>query len=1067
MSYKLNHNIVFDDLYNNDGLNKLDTAFIQKLYYQNNELYITLQQARSSSTGFDASTLMITLAPYVNQFIAELFQINEDVTSQIQAQQALNRIFDFKRNIIQKRILPKYKNFTGLKPPLTFVHVDDLQFIDHYENATDNNDVRTLVEYNHYIAWRCLDNEGQSCQPRSSLFEIPKPVDYDQLFDYEQSGDIIKTRSPRLRNGFALTDDGPVTDHSADHVHYCLKCHNTNKDSCSTGLNDVHGMARVNPLGSKLQGCPLEQKISEMNTVMQQGYMIAALGIIAVDNPMVAATGYRICNDCEQACIFQKQTPVNVPSIETKILQNVLNLPWGFEIYSLLTRWNPFNFHQPLPLSFTPFHVLVVGAGPAGFTLAHYLLRQGHGCTVIDGLKIEPLPLSLVGISANDQSKTFEPIINISTLMQPLDERVIDGFGGVAEYGITARWNKNYLKIIRIILARQVQFHLYGQVRFGGTLTLSTARKLGFDHVALCTGAGKPSFPQIPNLYAQGVRAASDFLMALQLTGADRPTSSTPLQIRLPIYVLGGGLTAIDTATESLAYYALQVLKFATAYDQACTLHGHAYVEDYINTKWTADECTIAQEFLHHGRLLQTEQAQALQEQRQPRFAEYIQQWGGVTVLYRQRMQQSPAYRLNAHEIDQALKQGVWFREQSNLQSVKIDHNDVLTHITIANDEQPLPCRTLLIAVGTQPNTYCGREHPQDIVMHDDLFVPEDDNPQSLSPFIKNSVADHYVSAFGDVDPRYAGSVVKAMASAKNGYPYIDHVLRNKAPDGNTKLCNQNLTSLLSSHMVAHEDLTPHLVKVIIRSPLAAQAYQPGQFFRLHYFNFQGLHQQPSRGLAVTPIDVQRDHGLITFVLSTRGPGQNFFKFCKIGDVVSLMGPTGCPSPIPIQQTVIVRAQGFHTLLMIPIINAMLAAGCKIYLQANGDDQFTALIPTHHQLHKIQTHDDVIEILPVVDHVLVMGSGPFMQEQQVFFQQQRNLLKPDCQIQTSINSPMHCMLKEICAQCIQLHRDEYGAESIIYSCAQQDQPLMSLDFTMLRNRLNQNSVIEKMAQFIK
>ena len=64
---------------------------------------------------------------------------------------------------------------------------------------------------------------------------------------------------------------------------------------------------------------------------------------------MVAATGHRICNDCMKSCIYQKQDPVDIPQVETRTLRDVLALPWGFEIYSLLTRWNPLNLRQPLP----------------------------------------------------------------------------------------------------------------------------------------------------------------------------------------------------------------------------------------------------------------------------------------------------------------------------------------------------------------------------------------------------------------------------------------------------------------------------------------------------------------------------------------------------------------------------------------------------------------------------------------------------------------------------------------------------------------------------------------------
>ena len=112
---------------------------------------------------------------------------------------------------------------------------------------------------------------------------------------------------------------------------------------------------------------------------------------------MCPGTGHRICNDCMRGCIYQKTEPVNIPQIETNVLTDVLFMPWGFEIYSFLTRWNPLNIQRPYTLPYNGKNVLVVGMGPAGYTLAYYLLNEGFSVVGIDALKIEPLPENLVG----------------------------------------------------------------------------------------------------------------------------------------------------------------------------------------------------------------------------------------------------------------------------------------------------------------------------------------------------------------------------------------------------------------------------------------------------------------------------------------------------------------------------------------------------------------------------------------------------------------------------------------------------------------------------------------------
>jgi hypothetical protein len=73
-------------------------------------------------------------------------------------------------------------------------------------------------------------------------------------------------------------------------------------------------------------------------------------------------------------------------------------------------------------------------------------------------------------------------------------------------------------------------------------------------------------------------------------------------------------------------------------------------------------------------------------------------------------------------------------------------------------------------------------------------------------------------------------------------------------------------------------------------------------------------------------------------------------------------------------------------------------------------------------------------------------------------------LKPHHVAIASVNSPMQCMMKEVCAQCLQKHVDAAtGKEWFIFSCFNQDQPMDRVDFPNLNARLRQNTVQEKLS----
>ena len=311
-----------------------------------------------------------------------------------------------------------------------------------------------------YAFWCHLRREHPALQPgvaRWISFKLPETLDYMNLVATKRPNPALPEERigpagrHRRREGFGLTDPRMTPREVLGETHYCLLCHDREKDSCSKGFLDAKTASwQKNPLGITLKGCPLDEKISEMHELRREGDSIGALAIVCVDNPMCPGTGHRICNDCMKGCIFQKQEPVNIPQIETGVLTDVLSLPWGVEIYGLLTRWNPLNPARPYALPYSGKKVLVVGLGPAGYTLAHYLLNEGCGVAGIDGLKIEALPADWTGADGGG----IKPIRDYASLAQPLDERPLAGFGGVSEYGITVRWDKNFLTLVHLTLAR-------------------------------------------------------------------------------------------------------------------------------------------------------------------------------------------------------------------------------------------------------------------------------------------------------------------------------------------------------------------------------------------------------------------------------------------------------------------------------------------------------------------------------------------------------------------------------------------------------------------------------------
>jgi len=1166
----------FSDLYNPVKLRELHEEFWKYCEETSPETAKKFKLLGPETPYAEEGNTLIDTAKVVGEFIAKLFNITNHTALAKTTTRELQPTFKFKKDFLNIRVfkrfgetpcsLDEWKKIDGLikkvieQAPLQTAKEDEVRLAEivlflldvekqlktgtlgtleknrlqnlllHFpgSNATEKV-VSALRTFEDWCVQVWIDPSRRKAILGWGSFVRAEKLDFEHLVDTlqpkPQLPEMVYGPDEHLRHrvGFKLTDPRMTTKEYLREVDYCIYCHERKKDSCSKGFEEKTGGYKNNPLGIPLTGCPLDERISEMHVLRREGEIIGALSMIMLDNPMCPGTGHRICNDCMKGCIFQKQDPVNIPQTETGTLSDVLNLPYGFEIYSLLTRWNPINRKRPYALPYNGKNILVVGLGPAGYTAAHYFANEGFGVVGIDALKLEPVDPILTG-----RGKTLpKPIQNFSELKKDLDERFLMGFGGVSEYGITVRWDKNFLSVIYLSLLRRKSVRFYGGVRFGGTLNLEDAWKLGFHHVALATGAGKPTIIDMKNNLCRGIRKASDFLMALQLTGAFKKPSMANLQVRLPALVIGGGLTAIDTATELMAYYPLQVEKALERFEGVSRAIG----EEATWALCSPEEKEILKTFIEHGKNIREERVLAKKEKRQPNFIKFCREWGGVSVAYRKKLTDSPAYRLNHEEVEKALEEGIGFIENMTpVEAVKDSYGAVEAIIfkRASGETLTLPAKSVMVAAGTSPNTIYEREFPGSFKLDDrgNFFKKfRAEKAEESWKLVEANKADKnafllsyenegkFVSYYGDNHPDYAGNVVKAMASAKHGTQEVfklfetDIRLAEKTPSDTLRFDHllKHLDEALIPRVVKVVRLTETIVEVIVKGHYAATRFEPGQFYRFQNYETSAHMIDGSRltmeALALTGAWVDKEKDLLSMIVLEMGGSSKLCSILKPGEPVVVMGPTGAPSEIAENETVLLAGGGLGNAVLLSISRALKARNCKVLYFA-GYKKSSDLFKQHEieeatdqmiwatdsgeaiKTNRLQDRSFVGNIvkameaygkgelggkpmfpLNTVDRIFVIGSDRMMA---AVGAARHGVLKPyfkpDHIAIASVNSPMQCMMKEVCAQCLQRHVDPVtGKETFVFSCFNQDQEIDKVDFTNLNDRLKTNALLEKLA----
>jgi NADPH-dependent glutamate synthase beta subunit-like oxidoreductase/NAD(P)H-flavin reductase len=1132
----------YAELHTHQGLLSLENQFNNfldsrdKLLSSSFQSYVTTKREISKT---DESKLLINVAHHFDQFVGNLFQVTDQLQSlsnEIQREQFIAR---FKKEFIQKKTRryrkPISDQFEELNQRVMGKLTHGTESFDDIELAIARYSCRLLdkseseSDLEELLQWSVLALQEPHLFENWVSFQQAGSIDHAHLVSIEsiKNGPTDVAQSVidtfRQRADFSLTDHRMDQRQVQDEINYCVFCHDHEGDFCSKGFPEKKKQPELglkkNPLGVTLTGCPLEEKISEMHVLKREGFSIGSLAVAMIDNPMIPATGHRICNDCMKACIYQKKDPVDIPQTETRILTDVLDLDWGVEIYDLLCRWNPLRRTQRIQQNYNGKNVLVAGLGPAGFTMVHHLTMEGCAVVGVDGLKIEPIDSDLLN----------KPVRRFEDIKENLDDRILTGFGGVAEYGITVRWDKNFLKLIYLTLCRRPLFQVHGGIRLGGTITIENAQELGFDHVCIATGAGLPRVIPMQNSLAKGMRQASDFLMALQLTGAAKNDSLANLQIRLPAVVIGGGLTAVDTATEVQVYYIKQIKKIAHRYQVLTEQYG----VDHVVSQLDAENREILQEHLSHAQELHAEELSAVEQSRLVDYVNLLRKWGGVTIVYRRGINESPAYQRNHEELSKALEEGIFYAaglSPSRLVLDKYEHVKSLVSNRMkledgrwlhTNESIETPARSVLVAAGTFPNTIYESEHPGTFQMEENHFLPHVEHQSRLQPVqvVEHIKASEFgpftsydekikVSFIGDTHPVFNGSVVNAIASAAKSYgDIIDSLLERSenVENLNPSKFLEHIQDQLSCTVVSVNNDNPVVLELWVRAPLAARNFDAGQFFRLQ--TYETLSKVVENTRLQIPLQTISGAGvagdMVRLMLLRFGPNAKLASRLKEGDPIVLMGPTGQAMDVPTGKTFLIISGTWGAAVMLGLGPVLRAAGNRVvYIAAYGSESQVyakqeleaatdciiwavangkKIVPSRPQDCSIQTSDiislikdygtDVIAPenhrlkipLSEVGEVMVMGSTGLLKGMQTALK--RDLLEyfsTDVEFTGTVGSPMQCMMKGVCGQCLQWQIDPQSGERTraVFSCSMQDQPLMWIDLDNLAARQSQTRLQE-------
>ncbi|NLB45351.1 MAG: NADPH-dependent glutamate synthase, partial [Clostridiaceae bacterium] len=244
-------------------------------------------------------------------------------------------------------------------------------------------------------------------------------------------------------------------------------------------------------------GCPVNVDIPGFIALVAAGEFAAAYDLITATNSLPAICG-RVCpqeSQCEQLCVRGKKgEPVAIGRLERFVAD------WAMARgLAVPEQSEPKNRK-----------VAVVGSGPAGLACAGDLARRGYTVTIFEAFHVP---------------------------------------GGVLMYGIPEFRLPKALVQAEIDHLRQQGVEILTNQVIGKLYTLDELGQQGYEAVFVGTGAGLPSFMNLPGENLNGVYSANEFLTRINLMKAYRfPDCDTPVKVGRRVAVIGGGNVAMDAA---------------------------------------------------------------------------------------------------------------------------------------------------------------------------------------------------------------------------------------------------------------------------------------------------------------------------------------------------------------------------------------------------------------------------------------------------------------------------------------------------------------------------------------